>query len=72
MAVVPAQAAALADTLLNSSPTLDDEKTLPEKARNTEINSVLSLEFLDTRMDLLETKLNETNAKLDKILELLE
>lgn len=86
VAVVPAQAAALADALLNQNndaaaarekknPNVQDDKQessgIARPLDTTTVNG-LSLEPLDSRMNDLEKRLDQTNAKLDKILEKLE
>ena len=73
VAVVPAQAAALADALLNKpSGAKGQREEDTQQLKEAGGLPGLSLEKLDARMNELEKRLDETNAKLDKILDKLE
>ena len=66
--VIPAQAAALVEALLDR----EGEKNAPGTRREINIDKDLALESLASRMDRLEEKMDETNQRIGRLLDALE
>ena len=66
--VIPAQAAALVEALLDR----EGEKDTPGARRENGIDKDLALESLASRMDRLEEKMDQTNQRIERLLAALE
>ena len=66
--VIPAQAAALVEALLDR----EGEKNTPGARRENDTDKDLALKSLASRMDRLEEKMEQTNQRIERILDLLE
>ena len=66
--VIPAQAAALVEALLDR----EGEKNTPGARRENDSDKELALESLASRMDRLEEKMDLTNQRIERLLDALE
>jgi voltage-gated potassium channel len=69
--IVPAQAAALVEALLNRERDIDTKKSSPMKEIKSNSDDMMTNQIL-SRLELLEKKVDATNARIDRVLEALE
>jgi voltage-gated potassium channel len=69
--IIPAQAAALVEALLNRERDIDPQPSRSVKEFSSNDGDMMMNQIL-SRLDLLETKVDSTNARIDRVLEALD